>query len=117
MLIGFTLLLVFQLVGEVLSRLLGLPIPGPVMGMVLLFGYLAWRKGPPAGLRAASEGLLRYLALLYVPAGVGLMVHFRLIASDWLAIAAALLISTVLSLAITALVLQFMQHRREARQR
>lgn len=116
MLTGISYLLVFQLVGEVLSRLLELPVPGPVMGMVLLFAFLAWRKGPPKGLRLASEGLLGHIALLYVPAGVGLMTHYRLIASDWAAIVVALVVSTVATMAVTLWVLQRLQRRQGSRQ-
>jgi holin-like protein len=112
MLTGISYLLIFQLIGEVLSRLLELPVPGPVMGMVLLFAFLVWRKGPPEELRVASEGLLRYIALLYVPAGVGLMVHYRLIASDWAAIVLALVVSTTVTMALTLWVLQRLQRKR-----
>lgn len=111
MLAGITTLLVFQLAGELLARLLGLPIPGPVLGMVLLLGWLIRRGGAPASLRQAGEGLLRHLALLYVPAGVGLMLHFRLIAADWLPITVALAVSTALGLGVTAVVLQGLRRR------
>ncbi|ABI55779.1 CidA/LrgA family protein [Alkalilimnicola ehrlichii MLHE-1] len=112
MLNGFALLLVFQLVGEFLSRVLHLPIPGPVIGMMLLFAALVIRGGVPKGLRLAGEGLLAYLALLFVPAGVGLMAHLRLIGQDGLAILVALLVSTVLTLAVTGWLLQVLQRRR-----
>ena len=114
MLSGFSILLVFQLAGELLSRSLALPIPGPVFGMVLLLGFLIWRGNVPDSLRSVSEGILRHLALLYVPAGVGLIAHSRLLASDWIAIVGSLLVSTVLTLIVTALVLQMMQRRGDA---
>jgi len=110
---GITILLLCQLAGEVCARLLGLPVPGPVLGMVLLLGLLIWRKGPPAGLRSASDGLLRHLALLYVPAGVGLMAHFGLIGRDWIPILGGLIASTVLALAVTAVVLGRLNRRGE----
>jgi len=112
MLHGFAMLLVFQLVGEFLSRVLYLPIPGPVIGMLLLFATLVAMGGVPKGLRLAGEGLLAYLALLFVPAGVGLMAHMHLIGQDWLAILIGLLVSTVLTLAATGWVLQRLQRRR-----
>lgn len=112
MLHGFALLLVFQLIGEFLSRVLHLPIPGPVIGMILLFTALVLHGRVPKGLRLAGEGLLAYLALLFVPAGVGLMAHMHLIGQDWLAILTGLLVSTVLTLAATGWVLQLLQRRR-----
>ncbi|MBL8838865.1 MAG: CidA/LrgA family protein [Alphaproteobacteria bacterium] len=105
--LGFlTLLLVCQLAGEVLVRLAGAPVPGPVVGMALLFAGLAVRGGVPAGLQTLAGGLLQHLSLLFVPAGVGVILHLRLIADEWPAITAALLISTVATIAVTALVMR-----------
>ncbi len=106
MLVGFLILLVFQFLGEWLVMLLGMPVPGPVVGMVLLLVALFIKGGVLDGLRTVSEGLLSYLALLYVPAGVGLMVHFRLIANDWLVISVALVVSSLAAFVVTPLLLQ-----------
>jgi holin-like protein len=106
MLAGLTLLLCYQLAGEVLVLALGLPIPGPVLGMVLLFVMLLVRGGLAERLRPAAAGLLQHLSLLFVPAGVGVMVHYGRIAGEWLAVGAALLASTVLSLGLSALLAQ-----------
>lgn len=61
-------LLVFQLLGEGLSHWLRLPIPGPVIGMLLLLGYLIVRKESAEKLTPTSMELLRHLSLLFVPA-------------------------------------------------
>ena len=103
---ALTLLLVYQLAGETIVRLLGLPVPGPVLGMLLLLATLMWRGSTPEPLRGTANGLLRHLSLLFVPAGVGVMVHFHRLAAEWPAILAALLVSTVLTLALSALVMQ-----------
>ncbi|GAB3356083.1 CidA/LrgA family protein [Giesbergeria giesbergeri] len=103
---GFAWLLVFQLAGEVMVRGLQLPVPGPVMGMLLLLLALIWRGGPSDNLRSAGQGLLGNLSLLFVPAGVGIMVHGHRIADEWLALVVALILSTLLSMAVTALVMR-----------
>ena len=103
---GITLLLVYQLVGEVAVRLAGLPIPGPVLGMVLLFLTLLVRGRAPASVAQAASALLSHLSLLFVPAGVGMMVHFGRIADEWLPITLALLLSTVITMVATALIMQ-----------
>ncbi|MBO6849595.1 MAG: CidA/LrgA family protein [Marinobacter sp.] len=103
---GITLLLVYQLVGEVAVRLAGLPIPGPVLGMVLLFLTLLVRGRAPASVDQAASALLSHLSLLFVPAGVGMMVHFGRIADEWLPITLALLLSTVITMVATALIMQ-----------
>ena len=99
---GLTVLLLFQLVGELGVRLLGLPLPGPVLGMGLLFAALALRRRCPDSLEHASGALLAHLSLLFVPAGVGVMVHFRRLGEEWLALTAALVVSTFCTLLVTA---------------
>ncbi|MEE2762235.1 MAG: CidA/LrgA family protein [Pseudomonadota bacterium] len=103
---GITLLLVYQLVGEITVRLLGLPIPGPVLGMVMLFFTLLIRRRSAASLDQASSALLSHLSLLFVPAGVGMIVHFERIADEWLPITLALLLSTVITMVATALIMR-----------
>ncbi|WP_404418724.1 CidA/LrgA family protein [Marinospirillum sp.] len=103
---GFAVLLFFQLLGELLVRASGLLVPGPVLGMALLLAFLLFRKGIAAPIRETSEGLLRYLPLLFVPAGVGLINHGVLLKQDFVVIAVTLVISTALTLAVTVLVLQ-----------
>ncbi len=98
---GMTVLLVCQLAGEVTARALNLPAPGPVLGMLLLFGMLLWR-GAPDWLDQVGQGLLRLLPLFFVPAGVGIMNHVQLMQSEWLAIAVTLLVSTVITMIVTA---------------
>jgi holin-like protein len=116
MLAGLTWLLVYQCIGEVLARWTGLPVPGPVIGMVLLFATLLARQAAPESLKLASSGLLSHLSLLFVPAGVGVMQHFQRVSSEWLPIAAALVVSTVLALAATALVMRQLLARADRRQ-
>ena len=98
---GMTVLLVCQLAGEVTARALNLPAPGPVLGMLLLSGMLLWR-GAPDWLDQVGQGLLRLLPLFFVPAGVGIMNHVQLMQSEWLAIAVTLLVSTVITMIVTA---------------
>ncbi|MEO5343073.1 MAG: CidA/LrgA family protein [Gammaproteobacteria bacterium SHHR-1] len=105
---GITLLLVFQLVGEVLVHLARLPLPGPVLGMALLFVALILRRGLPTSLDGAASSLLGHLSLLFVPAGVGVMLHFDKLADDWLAIGLALLLGSLITLGLTALLMQWL---------
>ncbi len=116
MLNAITLLLLFQLAGEAIALLLALPVPGPVIGMGLLFATLALRSGVPAELRSTAQNLLQHLSLLFVPAGVGVMLHARRMADEWLPLVVALVASTFLTIAITALVLRALDvHEEEER--
>lgn len=109
MLGAFTLLLVFQLVGEALVHVTRLPVPGPVVGMLLLFVSLVARGAAPQWLRDTCQGLLSHLSLLFVPAGVGVLLHFQRLGAEWLPIAVALVASTVITIGVTALVMRALQ--------
>jgi holin-like protein len=100
MLRGVAVLLLFQLAGEVIARAAGIPVPGPVAGMVLLLATLQLR-GPGEELRVASSGLLSHLSLLFVPAGVGVVLHAPRLAAHWPALALSLVVSTVATIAVS----------------
>lgn len=99
-------LLAFQLTGEVLVRALGVPVPGPVVGMLLLFVALRLRGGVPAALQRVAEGLLGNLSLLFVPAGVGVMLHLELLRASWWQLLLTVILSTLITLLATATVMQ-----------
>ncbi len=106
MLGALTLLLVCQALGEAVVRLAGLPVPGPVMGMLLLFGWLTFKGEVPEPVAKTAGGLLEHLSLLFVPAGVGVVLYLDLVAAEWKAIAAALVVSTLATIVVTAFVMR-----------
>jgi holin-like protein len=108
---ALTALLLFQLAGEALTQVLRLPIPGPVVGMALLFAALARSAVLGERLRETAQNVLQHLSLLFVPAGVGVMLHARRVADEWLAISVALVASTVLAIVVTALTIRFVARR------
>lgn len=103
MLLCFIILLAFQFLGEMLTRFLGLPIPGPVIGMMLLFFTLIQFPRLLAKLEHAAMAMLQHLSLLFIPAGVGIMVSVSQIGDHWLAILVSMVASTVLTMVVTAL--------------
>jgi len=105
MLAGLTLLLLFQCAGEVIVHALKLPFPGPVLGMLLLVLTLVVRGGEvPADLHTAGHGILRHLSLLFLPAGVGVMLYYRSLTESIGPIVVVLVVSTIATIAVTALV-------------
>lgn len=97
MVAGFFILLVYWLAGEALSRLIGWPIPGNVVGLVLLWVSLTLYRRVPDTLSKASSALLRYLTLLFVPAGVGLIEHWDRLMTSGLWMVLIIAVSTVLA--------------------
>lgn len=95
---GLIWLLTAQLCGELLAALTGIPIPGPVLGMVLLLLVLILRGGPSRSLADLSAQLLRYLPLILIPPSVGLMDHLPLLRENALLLAAVIIGTTLVSL-------------------
>ena len=106
---ALTLILLCQLVGEVTVLVSGLPVPGPVVGMLLLLGWLSIRGRVPEQVERTADTLLGHLSLLFVPAGVGVLVHWERVRDQWLAIGVALVLGTLITLAVTALTMAGMQ--------
>jgi len=101
-----TLLLACQFVGEVVVRAVGAPLPGPVLGLLILLAILSVRGGPDPELRSVSDALLRYLALLFVPAAVGVITQLDVLGRNWLPVLVSILVSTALGLLVTGLLMQ-----------
>ncbi len=110
MIASLSLILLCQLAGEVIMRGIGLPVPGPVIGLMFLlllllardrFAFL--RRGPlqEDGVESASRGLLANLSLLFVPAGVGVVQKLDLLAERGIAIILVLAVSVVVTLLVT----------------
>lgn len=123
MIAAFLLLLVCELIGELARAAFNLPVPGPVIGMLLLAAALSLRTDRPEApavpdaLGRTAESLISHMGLLFVPAGVGIITEVGLLRAEWLPIMAGLIGSTVLSLATTGLVMHWTTRpRRKARQ-
>ena len=110
MIASLSLILLCQLAGEVIVRGLGLPMPGPVVGLLFLLllllardRFVALARGPlqQDGVENASRGLLAHLSLLFVPAGVGVVQKLDLVAEHGIAVAAVLAISVAVTLLVT----------------
>ena len=100
---GFLILIGILLLGNILSETLSLPVPGSVIGMVILFAVLVVQKSIPDDVAFVSDGLVAQIGLLFVPAGAGAVLYLGMIADNWLVIVLASVGSTVITLAFTAL--------------
>lgn len=113
---GLTWLVVFQLLGTAFNVLFVPIVPGPIIGLVLLFAWLVLRGEVGDPLNQAASGLLKYLPLLLVPPAVGIMVYAGEIAANFWAIVGSLVISLVLSFLFTGWLMQCLverNHRKE----
>lgn len=101
---AIALLLVCQLAGEAIHRLTGLPLPGAVIGMVLLVGWLALVRKERPTLEAVTGWLTAHLSIMFVPAAVGLIDEGAALSRYGVGIVVATVISVLLTLSVTALV-------------
>jgi putative effector of murein hydrolase LrgA (UPF0299 family) len=117
MLLAFAILLVAQLLGEAIVRVLELPLPGPVVGMIILFGLVLARIRFPAEIGDTADGMLKHLSLLFVPAGVGVVQHLERLGADGLQLIAVVMLTTVITLTVTALVFELVARPLQVDQR
>jgi holin-like protein len=118
---ALTILVGAQLLGEVLRRLLHLPLPGPVIGMFILAvalvtraqGWIAPTETGPSSLDKTATALISNMGLLFVPAGVGIIAELSVLRRDWFPILTALLMSTVLGLVVTGVGMHRIMRRAE----
>jgi holin-like protein len=107
MLRGLAILLLYQGIGEAITHFSSIPIPGPVIGMVLLFltltlsGYTM-----PQWLGHTGHFMIRWLPLMFVPACVGLFFLPDTQADQWPAIISVIVLSTLITIATTAVVMK-----------
>ncbi|WP_336743389.1 CidA/LrgA family protein [Aureimonas altamirensis] len=110
MLKPIALILACQLAGEAVAHGFGMPVPGPVIGLLLLFALLlatgsagggVLDAGPDGALGGVADKILGMLGLLFVPAGVGLVDHLGLLSGNAMAFAAILVVSVVVTLLVT----------------
>lgn len=100
-------ILIFSLIGEFVSSAINLPIPGSVIGMIILFIFLELKLIHMKKFERVGEFLLDNLGILFVPAGVGIMVKFDFIKEIWLSFFIIAIITTIISLIVTVKVVEF----------
>jgi holin-like protein len=106
MLKGLIILMLYQGAGEIVARALSSPVPGPVIGLILLLVSLLWRQRTDPDLQVVASSLTAHLGLLFVPAAVGVVSFLPLLKGHMLSIGIVLLVSVLLAMATTALVLK-----------
>jgi putative effector of murein hydrolase LrgA (UPF0299 family) len=106
-----TLILGCQLAGELFVTWTGLPVPGPVVGMALSFTGLLVKGSIPTDLATTADAFLENLSLLFIPAGVGVMLHMDRLGREWLPITIALVVSTLLTIAVTGVLMSKLAKR------
>ena len=109
----FLYLISFTFLGEIISKTLHLPVPGSVMGMLLLFGALYFKLIKVESLETVSTFLLDNLSILFLPAGVGIMVYYSVIQDSWWSLLLLAIVGTLLTMVVVGRVVQFVQRRYE----
>ena len=118
MLYAIFFIFLFQLVGEFLQKYFVLAIPGPVIGLLLMLVALLLQRGSRDSdsdfghkVINASNHLLQYLSLLFVPIGVGVVMHLQLLESQLVKVLGVIIIGTLLTIIVTAALFQALRKR------
>lgn len=114
MLYAFALLLALQLLGELVVRWSGLPLPGALVGTLMLLAGLLIAKRLPAALESTALGLLQHMMLLFIPTIAGVMLHWDRITREWQPFLIAGIGGAALTLVATALTFRWMLARQPA---
>ncbi|PID55872.1 CidA/LrgA family protein [candidate division KSB3 bacterium] len=111
MIAGFSIILTCLVLGEAVSEFFHLPVPGPVIAMMLLTTSLVCGLVRLEQVKTAADGLLKHLALFFVPPGVGLLLYGESLKDAWLSLGVSLTISTVAVLGVVGLIQQYLEER------
>ena len=111
MISGLVQILLFQSLGELVSKFLLPTLPGPVIGLVLLVLWLVLRKGINSDLAMVADGFSQYLGLLFVPAAVGVVLFLPQLQANAIAIISALVGSVILTIASSAFITRFLSKK------
>jgi holin-like protein len=114
MLKSIFIIFLFQLIGETIQKYFDLTIPGPVIGLILLLITLIALKGTKniyikntkEEISSTSNYITSYLSLLFVPIGVGVVMHLSYLEKNYIAVLAVIFISTTLTIGFTALLME-----------
>lgn len=105
------IILGIYLVGEFLSTSLHLPIPGNILGMIILFILLCTKVVKVDNISNVTNFLLDHLAFFFIPAGVGLMASMGIIKSTWWQLLVVCLSTTVIIIGVTGIIVQAISQR------
>lgn len=111
MILSFSILFIFLLLGQAISHGAGLAVPGNVLGMLLLTVALLTGCIKEVWVKPGADFLLNHMAFLFVPAGVGIMEHFELISANWAALLTLVAVTTLITMAVTAYIQQALEKR------
>lgn len=108
---AIAVLFAMQILGVALARLTGVPLPGPLIGMLLLLGALMAYGRVPQGMRDTCHHVLKHLMLLFIPPTAGIMLYFGPLEREWIPFLLACIVAAALAILVTGLTLRWMLKR------
>ncbi len=115
MIIAIALTLTVIILGDAITTLLQLPVPGAILGLLCVASYFLWRGAPDPAMARMFDAMIPHAPILFVPAGAGVVANLDVIAAGFLGIAAVITLGTVATLLATGLAMQsLLQAKRPA---
>jgi holin-like protein len=103
-------LFLFLIMGELILNLIDIPISGNILGMILIFIALKLKLIKLETVKPATDILIKYMVLFFVPYGVGLMSYFAFLKANWIVLTIAVGLSTLITLYVTAIIQQKLEN-------
>jgi holin-like protein len=107
------IILVIYFAGEILSELTNITVPGSIIGMILLLILLCTKVVKLEMVDTVAKFFLEHLAFFFVPAGVGLLTSLNVIKDSWIRLVIVCILTTIITIGVTALVVDFMTKERD----
>jgi holin-like protein len=119
MLKSIFIIFLFQLIGESVQKYFELTIPGPVIGLILLLiSFILLKNSKNTFVNKAKNEIIstathisNYLSLLFVPIGVGVVMHLSYLEKNYIEVLGVIFFSTILTIGFTALVMEAINNR------
>lgn len=106
----FGIILAITFIGEILKYLIPLPIPASIYGLVIMLALLMTKRLQVSAVKEASSFLIEIMSLMFIPAGVGLIVSFNAIKDIWLQLVVIIIITTIAVMVVTGRITQRVIH-------
>ena len=108
MITAIALTLAAIILGDAITALLQLPVPGAIVGLLCAAGYFVWRGSPDPAMARMFDAVIPHAPILFVPAGAGVVANLDVIAAGFLAIVSVITLGTIATMLVTGLAMQSM---------
>lgn len=114
---GLIILTLCLWVGNIISKIIPIMIPGSIIGLLLLFFLLAFQLIPTCWIKNSCNLFMRYMTVLFIPAAMGIMDNYSLLLVNWIPIIFSTVGGSLIVLIFTAFLTENFQKKISSQKR